>query len=269
MFDADLARAVLEEFNSGNRRVNQRKVTQLAAQMTSGEFENTGEPLIISAEGVLNNGQHRLFALVEADATVDMDVRFGIPRRAFSKTDTGTARNAADVLTIKGVPHGADIARSVRLLVLYNRGLPESVRSFVTNDEVGRAFDQWKDITEVAERVSQHAIPRAVRGAALLTTAYLASRSPGSAKLDAWLEILATGLGAARDNPAYVARERILRATEAPSGTRELLLERLALLVNSWNFYSEKRTATVRKLAWKPGGRTFPAVQGADLPAVQ
>jgi hypothetical protein len=271
MFDADLARAVLDEFNTGNRRVNQRKVSQLADQMKSGEFENTGEPLIISAEGVLNNGQHRLFALVEADTEVDMDVRFGIPRRAFSKTDTGTSRNPADVLTILGVRHGADIARAVRLLVLYNRGLPESVRSFVSNDEIARAFDCWKDIAEVAEQVAQHVIPRAVRGAALLSTAYLASRSAGKAQLDAWLEILATGLGAARDNPAYVARERILRAADAPVGTRELLLERLALLIGSWNAFAGNRSATVRDLTWKPGGRNakeFPAVLGAELPAV-
>jgi site-specific DNA-cytosine methylase len=272
MFDADLARAVLEEFNTGNRRVNQRKVTQLADQMRSGEFENTGEPLIISAEGVLNDGQHRLFALVEAGAEIDMDVRFGIPRRAFSKTDTGMSRNPADVLTILGVRHGSDIARAVRLLILHKRGLPESVRSFVSNDEIARAFDCWKDIADVAEQVSQHVIPRSIRGAALLATAYMASRSPAKAQLDAWLEILATGLGAARDNPAYVARERILRANDAPVGTRELLLERLGMLIKSWNSFADNRSATVRELTWKPGGRKaneFPGVQGAELPALQ
>lgn len=62
--------------------------------MSSGEFENTGEPLILSSEGVLNNGQHRLLAVAEADAVVDMDVRFGIPRRAFTKTDIGAPRTA-------------------------------------------------------------------------------------------------------------------------------------------------------------------------------
>jgi hypothetical protein len=240
--------------------------------MRSGEFENTGEPLILSAEGVLNNGQHRLLALVDADATVDLDVRFGIPRRAFSKTDTGTSRNPADVLTILGVRHGSDIARAVRLLILHKRGLPESVRSFVSNDEIARAFDCWKDIADVAEQVSQHVIPRSVRGTALLATAYMASRSPAKAQLDAWLEILATGLGAARDNPAYVARERILRAADAPVGTRELLLERLGMLIKSWNAFAENRSATARDLTWKPGVRNnkeFPAVQGAELPAVQ
>src|SRR6201994_4902895 len=94
-------------------KVTRRKLDVLARQMRSGEFENTGEPIIISAEGVLNNGQHRLLALVEADAVVDMDVRFGIPRRVFTKTDTGAARSAADVLTIGGVAQGTRVSSAV------------------------------------------------------------------------------------------------------------------------------------------------------------
>jgi len=105
IFDKAFAERVLE-FNTANRRINRRKLDTLARQMRSGEFENTGEPIIVSAEGVLNNGQHRLWAVVEADAVVDMDVRFGIPRRVFSKTDTGTSRTGGDVLTIKGAACG-------------------------------------------------------------------------------------------------------------------------------------------------------------------
>ena len=268
MFDRTFAQQVLEEFNTGNRRVIRRKVDHLVAQMRSGEFENTGEPLIISQEGILNDGQHRLQAAIEADAVVDLDVRFGIPRSRFTKTDTGAARTPADVLTIKGVHHGRETARAVRLLILYRRGLPDSIREFVSNDEVARAFDAWKGLADVAERVGDHAFPRSVRGAALLATAYLASRSTSRVRLDDWLETLASGVGSGRDDPAYVARERIMRDAEAPSGTRELLLERLALLIKSWNAYASGETVTTRDLKWRHGGREpepFPRVEGVRL----
>ncbi len=124
MFDKPMAEAVLA-YNTNNRRINRRKIESLALQISNGQFENTGEPIIISAEGVLNNGQHRLLAVVEADVEVDMDVRFGIPRRAFTKTDTGAPRTGGDVLTIKGVAHGGVVSSAVRLLILYRRGLPE------------------------------------------------------------------------------------------------------------------------------------------------
>ena len=268
MFDADLAQAVLEEYNTGNRRVSQRKIEQMAAQMRNGEFQNTGEPLIMSAEGILNNGQHRLRALIEADAIVDMDVRFGIPRNAFTKTDTGTSRNPADILTIKGVTHGSETARAIRLLLLYIRGFPKSVREFVSNDEISRAYDSWKDISEVVTRVAEHQPPRAVRGAALVATAFLASRSPQAGKLDEWLEILATGLDVARNNPAYVARERIFRGADAPVGTRELLLERFALLIKSWNAFAGGKPVSAGDLRWRAGGKKpeeFPSVEGITL----
>jgi hypothetical protein len=270
VFDRPFAEAVLR-YNTGNRRVNRRKLAVLVDQMRSGAFENTGEPIIISAEGVLNNGQHRLLAVVEADATVDMDVRFGIPRRVFTKTDTGAPRTGGDVLTIKGAPHGAQVSSAVRLLILYRRGLPDSIRAFVSNDEVGRAFDRWKDMTDVAQQVQGYNFPKGIRSTPLFATAYLASRSPGKAGLNGWLYTLATGLDATKDNPAWQLRERLLRGVEAPIGTREGLLERFALMIKSWNLNAKGETLPMREFRWRASGKgaePFPHVEGARLPAV-
>lgn len=267
MFDKELAEAVLA-LNTANRRVNRRKVAQLAMQMTSGAFENTGEPLIISREGVLNDGQHRLMAVIEADAIVEMDVRFGIPRHVFTKTDTGTTRSAADVLTIGGVAQGSRISSAVRLLILYERGLPEAIREFVSNDEINTAFSKWSGIAVVSERLQAYAFPKPVRSTPLLATAYLASRSPGCDRLDPWLHVLATGLDARRDDPAYQLREKLVRGIQAPIGTREGQMERFALMIQSWNLYQAERKSTARELRWK-GDRAraepFPHVAGADL----
>ena len=267
MFDKGLAEAVLE-MNTGNRRLNRRKIDQLARQMSSGEFENTGEPVIISVEGIINNGQHRLHAVVEADAVVDMDVRFGIPRKAFSKTDTGTSRTSGDVLTIKGVSGGGQVASAVRLLVLYKRGLPGSVREFVSNDEIATAFDSWKTIADVVKEVNTHAFPKAIRSTPLYATAYLASRSSAKAKLPAWLEAVATGLDIGRDSPAYHLREKLMRGTDAPIGTREGLVERFALMVKSWNAFAKDENLSRKDFRWTSVGRLaedFPTLPGARI----
>ena len=267
MFDREVAEALLE-LNTGNRRVNRRKVEQLIRQMQSGEFENTGEPIIVSAEGVINNGQHRLIALAESDAVLDMDVRFGIPRKAFSKTDTGTSRSGADVLTIKGVGSGSQVASAVRLIILYRRGLPESIREFVSNDEVAQAYDQWSDIEEVVSRVNSHAFPKAVKSTPLYATAFMASRTSSKGKLDSWLDAVATGLEVSRDNPAYQLRERLMRGIEAAIGTREGQLERFALIIKSWNLWARGDAVTKREFRWSSVGRNaepFPSVTGARL----
>jgi hypothetical protein len=271
MFDRAMAEAVLA-CNTGNRRVNRRKLEVLARQMQNGEFENTGEPIIVSAEGVLNNGQHRLLAIVEADAVVDLDVRFGIPRRTFTKTDTGAPRTGGDVMTIKGAAHGGQVASAVRLLILYKRGLPDSIRAFVSNDEIARASDKWKDIAEAVQQVQGYAFPKSVRSTPLYATAYLAARSPGKAKLPQWLYTLATGLEAGKDNPAYQLRERLMRGTDAPIGTREGQLERFALMLKSWNLYQAEQTVPLRDFRWKSSGKgvePFPRAEGARLPAYE
>jgi hypothetical protein len=271
IFDRPFAEAVLT-YNTGNRRINRRKLQVLADQMRSGAFENTGEPIIISSEGILNNGQHRLLAIVEADAIVDMDVRFGIPRRVFTKTDTGAPRSGGDVLTIEGVAHGGMVASAVRLLLLYRHGLPDSIRAFVSNDEIARAYERWSGIGAVAERVNAFKYPKGVRSTPLLATAFLASCSSGKGKLDAWLHTLATGLDATRDNPAYQLRERLIRGIEAPIGTREGLLERFALMIKSWNLYAGGETVPMRAFRWKASGKgaePFPKLEGVRLPAVE
>ena len=200
LFDKGLAEKVLN-LNTGNRRVTKRKVERLAEQMRAGSFENTGEPIIISAEGVLNDGQHRLLALIESDTVIDLDVRFGIPRKAFSKTDTGSSRTGGDVLVIRGVAGGAAVAPAVRLLVLFRRGLPDAIRDFVSNAEIDQAYEKWKSIETIGKQVAGFNFPKGVRSTPLLATAFMASRSPGKDKLAGWLETLATGLTSSRTDP--------------------------------------------------------------------
>ena len=265
MFDKEVAEAVLA-YNTGNRRLNRRKLQQLVGQMQRGEFINTGEPIIISREGVLNDGQHRLQAVVEADVKVDMDVRFGISRDAFRMTDTGAARTPGDVLTIMGAQAGGQVSSTVRLLLLYERGLPESIREFVSHEEIAAAYERWDDIEEVVAAVNAHPFPKPIRSIPLYATAFLASRSPGKAKLEQWLDGVATGLEVGRDHPAYQLRERIMRGISA--ATREGLLERFALMLKSWDLYASGDTVPMREFRWTSTGKhaePFPAVAGIRL----
>ncbi len=265
VFDKDIAEAVLA-YNTGNRRPNKRKLQQLVGQMQRGEFINTGEPVIISKEGILNDGQHRLQAVVEADVEVDMDVRFGISRDAFRMTDTGASRTPGDVLTIMGAHAGGQVSSTVRLLLLYERGLPDSVREFVSHEEIARAFERWHDVEDVVAAVNGHAFPKAVKSVPLYATAFLASRTPAKAKLETWLDAVATGLDVGREHPAYQLRERLLRGI--PAATREGLMERFALMVKSWNLFARGDTVPMREFRWTATGKNaeaFPAVAEAKI----
>jgi hypothetical protein len=265
--DGPAARRLLAT-NTGNRHVSARRVSSLAQQMRDGHWENTGEPIIVSDEGILNNGQHRLLAVIEADASVEMDVRFGIPRKAFVKTDTGAARSPADILSIRGVTGAAAVAMTLRLLLLYERGLPEHVRDSLTNDEVNRAFDRWPDVIEAYTKVQVFRFPSQIRSTPLYATAFLATRVPRAPRVDSWLHTLATGEEARRDDPAYVLRERLIRTPFTELGTRERQMTRFALMIKSWNSYCQGETVQLRDFRWIGTGRgaePFPSVAGSRL----
>lgn len=267
LIDKALAESFLE-FNTGNRPLNRRKIDRLIKQMRTNTFENTGEPIIVSREGVLNDGQHRLLAVAEADVVVDMDVRFGIARKVFTKTNTGAPRTSSDVLAIRGVAGGASIAPAVRLLILCQRGLPGSVREFVSNAEVDEGYRRWPEFEVIAKQIAGLRFPRGVRSTPLLTTAYLASRSPEKERLPDWLETLASGMGSGKGDPAYILRERLLRGVEAAVGTRESLVERFALMILSWNAYASGVSVTAKGMRWNAAGKLaapFPSVNGVHL----
>ena len=195
-----------------------------------------------------------------------MDVRFGISREAFRVTDTGASRTPGDVLTIMGAHAGGQVSSTVRLLLLYERGLPDSIRTFVSHEEIARAFERWESIEGIVAAVNRHPYPKAVKSVPLYATAFLASRTSAKAKLEPWLDAVATGLDVGRDHPAYQLRERLLRGI--PAATREGLLERFALMVKSWNLYAKGESVPMREFRWTSLGKQaepFPSIVGARL----
>lgn len=58
--------------NKENRAVNSSRVTQYSKAMKEGRWIENGQPIIVSDDGYLIDGQHRLNAIIKANATLDM-----------------------------------------------------------------------------------------------------------------------------------------------------------------------------------------------------
>lgn len=101
----DVSPKVAEEFlkfNTMNRLLTKSHINHLAQIMKQGDWELTGENIIIAPDGTLLNGQHRLYAIIKSGKTVQICFIFGIDKKAFSAMDTGKIRNATDVISIEG-----------------------------------------------------------------------------------------------------------------------------------------------------------------------
>ena len=68
---SEIAKKMLEK-NKENRAVNKARVTQYSKAMQEGRWIENGQPVILSSDGFLVDGQHRLTAIIKADATIEM-----------------------------------------------------------------------------------------------------------------------------------------------------------------------------------------------------
>jgi len=90
------------EGNTHNRPLDQAHVDRLARDMKAGRWRLTHQGIAFDTAGLLIDGQHRLWAVIEADVTVPMRVFFNEPPESRHVLDTGQRRNNLDVLRITG-----------------------------------------------------------------------------------------------------------------------------------------------------------------------
>jgi hypothetical protein len=119
------ARTILEACNSHNRSWEDRRVAQYAQDMRRDDWLFTGEAIKVSREGVLLDGQHRLYAVLDADMTVPLLLITGLDPRAQEVMDQGKPRSLSDALHLRGEPDPNNVAAALRMIAhFYRDGAP-------------------------------------------------------------------------------------------------------------------------------------------------
>lgn len=98
------------EGNTHSRRLSQGHVERLAREMKSGRWKLTHQGIAFSTRGVLLDGQHRLWAIIMADAPVPLRVFFNEPADVVEDIDGGLARGTADRINL-GDRFGREIGK--------------------------------------------------------------------------------------------------------------------------------------------------------------
>ena len=142
--------------NTGNRKLNRSGdgVKRFVRLLRTGQWLLTGEPVIVSSEGIINDGQHRLHAIVESGIAGHLDIRFGIDRSAFVATNTGVRRSIGQVLTIAGRPNGSLQGSIARFLYFYDRGETHRLANNLEGMEIVDIVDKEPLIGDVARLVN-------------------------------------------------------------------------------------------------------------------
>ena len=127
--------------NTKNRKIKFRHVTFLANQMLSGCWVYNGQSIVVSNNGILVDGQHRLLAIIESGTTIETELIEGVDYdEAFSTIDTGVVRSPSDVLAMRGYRNAPLLAAAIKILITYDATTDKSGFAIsgvkITNDNI-------------------------------------------------------------------------------------------------------------------------------------
>ncbi|GAJ72838.1 ParB-like nuclease [Vibrio sp. JCM 18904] len=132
-----------------NRRLSKTKVTKYAESMRRGEWCLTGEPIIISNEGEILNGHHRLEAACEACVGFIAPITYGVTDDlSFAHIDVGNIRSRAQVLEMAGVTVSASVLSRVAMLA---KAFDMTRNPFAFRGTQGTSFQPAEILTYVEE----------------------------------------------------------------------------------------------------------------------
>lgn len=152
----EYARFVWNNLNKTNRNVRRSQVRLMQESIREGEFIPTGQTIIFDAEGDLQDGQHRIYAVASAGKSIDALVVRGAPAANFTKLDIGTVRGAADTLQVRGIRNPIVVAAVVRNVKQFEASRTVSRRGVrLSNDEVLRYVNQHQEIQVSVDYVVQ------------------------------------------------------------------------------------------------------------------
>lgn len=218
--------------NENNRGIKQVKAGQYAADMREGRWTFNGEPIIISDTGELNDGQHRMQAIIDANISLPFLFVFGLSRESRETVDQGAARGAGDYLSMGGMANATIASVIARLLIAYERSDGQAVETKeITNAEVVSRARRDEDITASAHFASTvgRKAQAYVAGTIVGFCHYVFSEIDG-ADAEEYLTQVCTGEGLGSQCAALAVRERML--SEGKSRQKKI-----AIIFRGWNFY--------------------------------
>ncbi len=233
---------LLSSNTENQRRISSRNLRKIENDMAQGRFKLNGESIIVSVNGRVLNGQHRLYACVNSKVGFWTVLVQGVEDETFSVIDSGKSRSIPDVLQISREKNCVALAATIARVVEYSRD-PRSVGSHavISHSEAMDALEGHPAIRDSVDFCVGNKIGRVTSASRVAWLHYLANeRCPELCAQ--FFEKLGSGEMIQSGNPIYLMRARLIadRSAKASLSTREIL----GLLVKAWNAHVEGKTLT-------------------------
>ncbi len=206
----EMAEAWLSRCNSHNRKIVDAHVERLVREMKNGRWQVTHQGIAFSANQVLLDGQHRLWAVFFSGVTVPMRVFFNEPADSLVAIDAGRARSNDQIITLAGGVGAVDRKQLATLRVMVT-GLNAYTR--MTAGEEAKLLAQYHDAIAFAHEI----LPAAqFRGVATSVTRGVLARAFYSAdlgRLRHFADVLRAGVADGKQDHAIAMLLKFLMST--------------------------------------------------------
>lgn len=250
--------------NDNNRGRRPARILKYREDMETGRWTFAGDPVRFGVDGQLQDGQHRLLALAEADVSgIAFLVIRGLPVEARKVMDQGAKRTAGDQLTMLGHANANNLASAVKMFLTWERGYLFRDNKMVQAEIGAPAIEEWvsNHPTDVA---NYHVVCGATRRAeitpAISGAAFLIFQQIDAAMAVEFLNALGYAPGGHGD-PTNALHQKLRRMKSA----RIVVPQRdvLAMFIRAWNAQRDGRKMTTipgtPTAGWTP--ETFPVAR--------
>lgn len=256
--NAAIAKHLLEKHNPKNRKIHAPSVTALARDMREGRWlGHVGDEITFDNKGHLNNGQHRLAAIVESGLEQRMSLRFGLNEAGRLVEGRGRTKQFSDYLSMTGgeYKHQAALSALVRLLYgfLLDNKRPQSASGNAkpTNGELNEVMVEFGEslYESLVYMKSLNILHVMVDTNAALLHFLFKQTTHGKAKADDFFAKLANGAAMNGTDPRLVVRNRFIADTTKmyrQQGNKDITMGLVAKAWNAWvhgkDWSSKERT---------------------------
>jgi hypothetical protein len=240
----DSARAMLANMVV-NRPLKERRVELFATAMKEGVFDSmNGETLIINEYGQLEDGQHRLSALIESGLPyMDFFVVRGVRVGAGTTVDQGTARSPGDIAAMMGYENGKTLVAAARWLWVYENAWPTGLHrlpGLIPTQTLIKFLEQHRRLTDVTAEIRSKysAVGRLATSSVAIFVRYV-TEAISQEQSDAFFDSLQTGDTTHATRMTRPLRDKLL-ARNSKSG-RLNGSEIIVITTKVWNAMRENR----------------------------
>jgi hypothetical protein len=245
----------LLEKNVHNRSVDRRAVARLAAAIQAGEWRYNAQPIQLTEQGHVLDGQHRLLACVSAGIAIESLVVWDALPETQETMDMGKARTVSDVLKLRGRDNHHALAALGRRIAL---GQEHGLRAGATHPHQEVSPGAIVGVVEGIQNISRYVVEARQICKDLTFTAaqigFLMWWFEGIDETDSeffWWK-LRTGEGLYEGDAIHTLRKLGMNRDVSGIGTHHHQYRTAGLIIKAWNKF--RRGEQAHRLGFRVGG---------------